>query len=72
MNLATFLSVNSEDILRYLTAYMEEGGTVLLASHEEGELALCGRLLLMEGGRVRETEAGLGLSQLAEMLKGRE
>ena len=64
--------VCKEDILRYLTAYMEEGGTVLLASHEEGELALCGRLLLMEGGRVRETEAGLGLSQLAEMLKGRE
>ena len=60
--------VCKEEMLQYLRDYMEHGGTMLLASHEEGELALCSRLFIMEEGTVRETDAGLGIRQLASML----
>lgn len=51
----------------YLGAYLGQGGTVLMTSHEESELDLCGRLYVMKEGRLDEVDAGLrghGLTEL--------
>lgn len=39
-----------EEILSYVRNYMRQGGCVLLASHELGELSLCTKLYIMKGG----------------------
>lgn len=46
--------VCKEDIKRYLLKYMKEGGTVLLTSHEEAELAICDRMYLLKDGVLTE------------------
>ena len=54
------------DICRYLREYSESGGTVIITSHEEGELALCSRMFLIEDTALREIEpvTGDGLMNL--------
>lgn len=39
-----------EDIRKYLQAYLAHQGTVVIATHEESELALCDRLYVMKSG----------------------
>ena len=39
-----------EEILTYIRRFTEKGGTVLLTSHEVGELALCGSLYILKDG----------------------
>lgn len=46
--------VCKEDIKRYLLKYRQEGGTVLLTSHEEAELLLCDRMYLLKEGILSE------------------
>ena len=46
--------VCKEDIKRYLLKYRQEGGTVLLTSHEEAELLLCDRMYLLKEGVLSE------------------
>ena len=46
--------VCKEDIKRYLLKYRQEGGTVLLTSHEEAELLLCDRMYLLKDGVLSE------------------
>lgn len=43
-----------EDIKHYLLKYMKKGGTVLLTSHEEAELAICSRMYLLKDGMLTE------------------
>lgn len=42
--------VCKEDIKRYLRLYLEKKGTVVLTTHEEGELSLCDKLYVMKDG----------------------
>lgn len=42
--------VCKEDIKNYLASYLADGGTVLIASHEEYELELCDRIYLLQNG----------------------
>ena len=46
--------VCKEDIKRYLLKYRQQGGTVLLTSHEEAELLLCDRMYLLKEGVLSE------------------
>lgn len=46
--------VCKEDIKKYLLKYRQEGGTVLLTSHEEAELAICDRMYLLKDGVLTE------------------
>lgn len=46
--------VCKEDIKRYLLQYREKGGTILLTSHEEGELSICDRMYLLKDGVLTE------------------
>ncbi len=57
--------VCKEVIREYLREYLKKGGTVLLSSHEMDELAVCTRLLVLKGGKVREAPAGLTAKELA-------
>lgn len=43
-----------QDIAAYLKAYKEKGGVVLITTHEEQELDLCDRLLVISGGTIKE------------------
>ena len=42
------------DICDYLSNYVKNGGTVIITSHEECELALCSRMLFIENASIRE------------------
>lgn len=48
-----------EEIAAYLTAYKQQGGTVLITTHEEQELKLCDRLLILKDGRLKEVNPAL-------------
>ena len=58
--------VCKSDICRYLSDYSRNGGTVIITSHEEGELALCNRMLYIENSRLCEIQpvTGTGLMKL--------
>ena len=61
--------VCKEDIRRYLTLYTEHGGTVLLTSHEQSEIALCGRLFLLENGSLLPLDPQLDPAYLTERMR---
>lgn len=42
------------DIKNYLKQYLSGGGTVIITSHEEAELSLCSRMLLLKNGMLNE------------------
>ena len=58
--------VCKSDICSYLLEYSHSGGTVIITSHEEGELSLCSRMLLIENTTLHEIKpvTGAGLMQL--------
>lgn len=45
-----------EDIRRYLQVYLERKGTVVITTHEEGELSLCSKLLVMKEGQLHQVD----------------
>jgi len=47
-----------ETIKQFVREHKERKGTVIIATHEEPELRMCDRLLVMEGGVLRE-ESGI-------------
>ena len=58
--------VCKSDICRYLSEYRANGGTVIITSHEENELSLCDRMLLIEDTSIKEIKpvTGTGLMKL--------
>lgn len=46
--------VCKEDIKNYLKTYLQNGGTVIITSHEESELDLCDRMYLLQNGILTE------------------
>lgn len=44
--------VCKQDIKSYLRGYLGNGGTVIITSHEQPELALCSRMYLLKEGRL--------------------
>ena len=60
--------VCKEEIRQYLADYLKQGGTALMTSHEERELSLCDRLLLMSGGRLKQIPADTPARELAVMI----
>lgn len=51
--------VCKEEIRTYLSVYLEHRGTIIMATHEEGELDMCSRLYAMGGGRLWEVSPKL-------------
>lgn len=61
--------VSKEDIYRYLQLYREQGGTILLTSHEQAEIALCSRLFLLENNSLVPIEANPDIGLLTERMR---
>ncbi len=61
--------VCKDAIRRYLEEFKKRNGIVLITTHDEEELSLCDRILVMNEGRLREVDRNLrGQQLLAEML----
>ncbi len=58
--------VCKEDIRRYLQIYLERKGTVVITTHEESELSLCGSLYVMKDGKLAEVDRMLRGKELME------
>ena len=52
------IGIRSE-ITDFLKSYLQNGGTVLLSTHEECELTLCNRLIAMRNGTIHEIPPSL-------------
>lgn len=61
--------VCKSDICHYLKEYTDNGGTVIITSHEDSELALCGRMLLIENASLHEIEPVTG-DRLMKLIGG--
>lgn len=48
--------VCKEDIRTYLQVYLKRGGTVVITTHEESELALCNKIYVMKSGSLSQAD----------------
>lgn len=58
------------EIRGYLSQYKQRGGTILLATHEESDLALCDRVYALHDGRSREIDRKLHGEALIREIQG--
>lgn len=56
-----------EDIRMYLQTYLEHGGTVVITTHEESELALCSKIYVMKSGVLNAVDNRLRGEALVKM-----
>lgn len=56
-----------EDIRKYLQAYLERKGTVVITTHEESELALCNKIYAMKNGVLSQVDNHLRGEALVKM-----
>lgn len=60
-----------EDIKSYLKKYLKMGGTVIIASHEETELAICDKMYLLSNGKMQQLkDKPLGSALFERMKRG--
>ncbi len=57
-----------EDIKNYLNNYLAQGGTVIITSHEDSELALCNRMYLLQNNTLTQLDKCLLGSELRERM----
>ncbi len=57
------------DIRHYLATYLSGGGTVLITTHEESELSLCNRLLLLKQGLLYPVDPATRGDDLIQLIK---
>ncbi len=62
--------VGKAEIRRHLLEYKRRGGTILLATHEESDLALCDRVYALYNGKSREINRALRGEALIKEMKG--
>ena len=55
-------------IRRYVKAYTAGGGTVILTSHETGELSMCTRMWALKDGKLLPVEKNLSEEALIRYL----
>lgn len=60
--------VCKEDIKNYMKKYIAAGNTIIIASHEEGELSVCTDMYLMNDGVLEKLPDGTVLPQLMERM----
>lgn len=56
--------VCKEIIQEYMKQYIQDGGTIILASHELAELAVCSKMYVLKHGVTEEVPCGLTVAQL--------
>lgn len=60
--------VCKNELVKYLKYYLENGGTIIMTTHEEDEIALCDRILIMKEGRLSEVDSNLDMKTLISKL----
>ncbi|EOS43053.1 ATP-binding cassette domain-containing protein [Lachnospiraceae bacterium MD335] len=63
--------IGKAEIRGYLARYKEQGGTILLATHEQSDLELCDRVYALHNGKSREIDRTLRGEALMNEIKGR-
>lgn len=58
--------IAKNDIRNYLKAYLKRNGTVIITTHEDGELELCDRVYKMQNGHLIEIDRSLRGEALAK------
>lgn len=58
-----------EEIKQYLKDYISKGNTVIIATHEEGELALCNKVYLLKDGVMQKMPQACTAEQLLERIR---
>ncbi len=56
------------EIREYIKWYIKNGGTVVMTTHEESEMAICTRKLMMKNGRIEELPADITTDKLEKLL----
>lgn len=59
--------IGKEEIGRYLSLYLQKKGTIVIATHEEQELALCDHVYVMKAGELHEVDKTLRGKELTTM-----
>ena len=59
--------IGKEEIGRYLSLYLQKKGTIVIATHEEQELALCDHVYVMKEGGLHEVDKTLRGKELTAM-----
>lgn len=57
-----------EDIRQLLNSYKKQGGTIIITTHEEPDLALCSRMLLLKQGSLTELPSTLRGQELSSCI----
>lgn len=60
--------VAKNDIVNYIKKYTAKGGTVIISSHEECELAVCTKMFLMKDGVLEDLGNNHSLSYIMERM----
>ena len=60
--------VCKQDIMNYLSAYTGSGGTVIITSHEEGELKMADRMYLLKDGVLTQMPKPVIGNELLEVI----
>ncbi len=58
-----------EDIKNYLRTFLNNMGIVIITSHEDGELALCDRMYLINNGQLHELQGKPSTAQLMQHMR---
>lgn len=53
-----------QEILGYLHTYISKGGTIILTTHEESELSLCKKYMILKEGNIVYQEPGISIQEL--------
>lgn len=60
------------DMKKFFERYKQEGGTIILSTHEESELALCDKLYIIKNGNCEAVSSEISQERLLEVLRGGE
>ena len=60
--------VCKKEIREYLTQYLKKNGTIIMTTHEEDEIAICNRLLIMKDGKLSEVDSNSSIEALVNKL----
>lgn len=60
--------VAKNDIINYIKKYISQGGTVIISSHEECELAVCTKHYLMNDGVLEALDDAFSMEQIMERM----
>lgn len=64
------LDIICRDIIKnFMQAYLKDGGTIIMTTHEEAELALLNKLYIINNGLIYETDKNIRGTELIRKLK---